>query len=73
MTQIGIDEFVSYGHMAAKIQSENAMHVIIILWYNGIIYILHRTNFLGEGFHRLCLLPNPFEFINKLCFQKKIN
>ena len=44
MTQIGIDEYVSYGHMAAKIQSETVMHVINTLLYNDIIYILFRTN-----------------------------
>ena len=24
------------------------------------------TLYLGEGLHRLCLLPNPSEFINKI-------
>ena len=27
----------------------------------------------GEGLHRLCLLPNTFEFINKICLNNSMS
>ena len=64
-----VNRSCSYGQMSLR--ASNAFNLAFLMKCKYIcIRFFYLNLYLGEGLHRLCLLPNPFEFFNKYVYIK---